>query len=83
MEQHSSEQQHHRGPRSRRPGKHRLEAWLWKDVHRQVIHSIDHPSLVPSEASVSSASRCELVCSYNWVVGQDEKIHIPGSAAVF
>ncbi|KAK1466478.1 hypothetical protein CTAM01_17015 [Colletotrichum tamarilloi] len=83
MEQHSSEQQHHRGPRSRRPGKHRLEAWLWKDVHRQVIRSIDHPSLVPSEASVSSASRCELVCSYSWAIGQDEKIHIPGSAAVF
>ncbi|KAK0369742.1 hypothetical protein CLIM01_12900 [Colletotrichum limetticola] len=61
-----------------------MSFWLWKNVHRQVIHSIGHSSLIPSEASVSSDSGYKLVCSYNWAVGQDEKIHIPvGSAAVF
>ncbi|KAK1514257.1 hypothetical protein CABS01_16747, partial [Colletotrichum abscissum] len=58
------------------------EAWLWKNVHRRVIHSIGHSSLIPSEASVSSDSGYELVCSYNWAVGQDEKIHIPGKLEV-
>ncbi|KAK2005273.1 hypothetical protein LZ32DRAFT_612238 [Colletotrichum eremochloae] len=82
MEQHSSNQ---KGPqrRRRKQSNHRREAWLWENVHRRVVHSIGHLSLEPSGTLVSSAPGYEVVCSYNWAVGQDEKIYIPGSAAVF
>ncbi|KAG7043058.1 geranylgeranyl pyrophosphate synthetase [Colletotrichum scovillei] len=47
----------------------------------RVIHCVKHP-VEPSDSMVSSATGCELVCSYNWKASQDLKIHVPGFAAV-
>ncbi|KAK2755638.1 hypothetical protein CKAH01_17307 [Colletotrichum kahawae] len=82
MEQDSSKQRQ-KSARSRRSSKHHREAWLWKDVNRKVLCSIGHSTLIPSTTLVSSEPGHELVCSYNWAVGPDENIHIPGFAAVF
>ncbi|KXH68194.1 hypothetical protein CSAL01_11478 [Colletotrichum salicis] len=71
-----------RTPRRTR-NRHLRDAWLWENVDRQVIHCIDYPSLKPTDTPVSSALGYELICSYNWAAGQDENIHIPGSAAIF
>ncbi|KAL0929522.1 uncharacterized protein CTRU02_215421 [Colletotrichum truncatum] len=69
--------------RRRNPGHQQREAWLWENVAREVVYCISHPSLKPSNTLVSSAPGYELVCSYNWRVSQDARIHIPGFAAVF
>ncbi|KAK1843022.1 hypothetical protein CCHR01_14327 [Colletotrichum chrysophilum] len=75
--------QRQKSVRYRRSSKHHREAWLWKNVNRKVLCSIGHSTLVPSNTLVSSKPGHELVCSYNWAVGPDEDIHIPGFAAVF
>jgi len=68
-----------KGPRTGR----RFEAWLWKGVRKdpKPIQTIDLTNFKPLATAVSSASACELLCSYNWQNSKDARIQIPGKAS--
>lgn len=65
----------------RRPSNHPpREAWMWKNVlDSKVIHTIDQSTLNPSNTLVSSVSGSELVCSYNWRIGDPPRVYVPGN----
>ncbi|PNY22475.1 Uncharacterized protein TCAP_07130 [Tolypocladium capitatum] len=59
-------------------------SWMCDDVaSREAICTIDHGTLVPSAATVSSTQAAELVGSYNWQNCKNVEYEIPGSAPVW
>ncbi|KAJ1333092.1 RAT1-interacting protein [Microdochium nivale] len=67
-----------------RPARPPNDSWLWKHaVKTTAIRSIHRAAIEPSNTPVSSTSGSELVCSYNWRIGKNASLHIPGCAAVW
>lgn len=65
-------------PQARRSSR-QTSGWLLKDVKNpEAIRTIDHSTLVPSTAAVSSAKAAELVGSYNWQNCNNVEYKIPG-----
>ncbi|TGJ62257.1 hypothetical protein EYR41_002236 [Orbilia oligospora] len=64
--------------RSRRRGN---EDWLWKGVNsHQLIGAIEYTTLEPDSSLVSSASKPELLCTYDWQDRPNPTVLVPGNA---
>ncbi|KAF6813208.1 hypothetical protein CSOJ01_04719 [Colletotrichum sojae] len=59
------------------------EAWMWENLRDTAVRQINSTSLSPSDASVSSKSGSELVCSYNWKNSDGVEFHVPGHAPIW
>ncbi|EFX02251.1 geranylgeranyl pyrophosphate synthetase [Grosmannia clavigera kw1407] len=68
--------------KTRKPRKPSPDAWMWKDVaaNQSPLLSIKPAQLNPAATPVTSTSRTELVCSYNWLKGDKLAIVAPGFA---